>query len=43
MRKSIFLILLFKLKERMEQVEGFYSEILNKPFDFNIKEEINLD
>jgi carboxyl-terminal processing protease len=29
--------------ERMDQVEGFYESILNIPFDFTIKEEINLD
>ena len=40
---NFFNLTFSKLKERMEQVEGFYSEILNKPFDFNIKEEINLD
>lgn len=32
-----------KLMERMDQVEGFYERILNIPFDFTIKEEINLD
>jgi carboxyl-terminal processing protease len=32
-----------KLMERMDQVEGFYESILNIPFDFTIKEEINLD
>ena len=32
-----------KLTERMKQVEGFYKELLEKPFDFNKKEEINLD
>jgi len=32
-----------KLMERMEQVEGFYNELLEKPFDFSKKEEINLD
>lgn len=32
-----------KLKERMKQVEGFYKDLLEKPFDFNKKEEINLD
>ena len=32
-----------KLTERMKQVEGFYKELLKKPFDFNKKEEINLD
>jgi len=32
-----------KLMERMEQVEGFYKELLEQPFDFTIKEEINLN
>ena len=40
---NFFNLTFSQLKERMEQVEGIYSEILNKPFDFNIKEEINLD
>jgi len=32
-----------KLTERMKQVEGFYKDLLERPFDFNKKEEINLD
>ncbi len=32
-----------KLVERMKQVEEFYKELLERPFDFNKKEEINLD
>lgn len=32
-----------KLMERMKQVEGFYEELLDKPFDFSKKEEINLN
>ena len=31
------------LINRISDVEGFYEEILNQPFDFNIDEEINLD
>ena len=40
---NFFDLTFLRLKKRMKQVESFYSEILNKPFDFNIKEEINLD
>jgi carboxyl-terminal processing protease len=29
--------------ERMSQVEGFYKSLLETPFDFSIKDEINLD
>jgi len=32
-----------KLMERMSQVEGFYKSLLETPFDFSIKDEINLD
>lgn len=32
-----------KLVERMDQVEGFYQELLEQPFDFSKKEEIDLD
>ena len=32
-----------KLMERMAQVEGFYKSLLETPFDFSIKDEINLD
>ena len=32
-----------KLTERMSQVEGFYKSLLETPFDFSIKDEINLD
>ena len=32
-----------KLVERMDQVEGFYRELLEQPFDFSKKEEIDLD
>ena len=31
------------LINRISEVEGFYEEILNEPFNFNINEEINLD
>jgi len=31
------------LINRISEVEGFYEEILNEPFNFNIDEEINLD
>ena len=31
------------LIKRISQVEGFYQEILNKPYDFNKIDEINLD
>ena len=31
------------LKKRISDVEGFYEEILNQPFDFNVDEDINLD
>jgi len=31
------------LIKRISQVEGFYQEILNKPYDFNQIDEINLD
>lgn len=31
------------LKKRISEVEGFYEDILNQPFDFNVDEEINLD
>ena len=40
---NFFDLTFLRLKKRMKQVESFYSEILNKPFDFNIKEEISLD
>jgi carboxyl-terminal processing protease len=32
-----------KLMERMSQVEAFYKSLLEIPFDFSIKDEINLD
>jgi len=32
-----------KLTERMSQVQGFYKELLDQPFDFTKKEEIDLD
>jgi carboxyl-terminal processing protease len=32
-----------KLVERMDQVEDFYQELLEQPFDFSKKEEIDLD
>ena len=32
-----------KLMERMSQVEDFYKILLKTPFDFSIKDEINLD
>tara|TARA_B100000214_G_scaffold230713_1_gene168185 strand:- start:464 stop:2605 length:2142 start_codon:yes stop_codon:yes gene_type:complete len=31
------------LLNRISEVEGFYADILDKPFNFNIDEEINLD
>ena len=31
------------LKNRIFEVEGFYQDILNQPFNFNIDEQINLD
>ena len=31
------------LKKRISEVEGFYEDILNQPFDFNVDEDINLD
>jgi len=31
------------LKNRIFEVEGFYEDILNQPFNFNIDEQINLD
>ena len=40
---NFFDLTFLRLKKRMKQVESFYSEILSKPFDFNIKEEICLD
>ena len=40
---NFFKLSFTKLMERMDQVEGFYESILNIPFDFTIKEEINLD
>ena len=40
---NFFDLTFLRLKKRMKQVESFYSEILSKPFDFNIKEEISLD
>ena len=40
----IFFDLTYKrLIERMDQVQDFYKELLEKPFDFNQKEEIDLD
>ena len=40
---NFFNLTFSKLKQRMKQVEGFYNELLNQPFNFNIKEEISLD
>jgi len=40
---NFFDLTFLRLKKRMKQVESFYSEILSKPFDFNIREEISLD
>ena len=40
---DFFNITFFKLMERMEQVEGFYKKLLEKPFDFSIRDKINLD
>jgi len=31
------------LKNRIFEVEGFYEDILNQPFNFNLDEQINLD
>ena len=31
------------LKNRIFEVEGFYQDILNQPFNFNLDEQINLD
>ena len=38
---NFFDLTFLRLKKRMKQVESFYSEVLSKPFDFNIKEEID--
>lgn len=32
-----------KLLYRISEVEGFYEDILNEPFNFNIQEDINID
>jgi len=40
---AFFNIVYETLKTRIDEVEGFYSEILEAPFSFQIDEEINLD
>ena len=40
---SFFDLTYRKLGERMDQVESFYEELLEEPFDFSKKEEIDLD
>ena len=40
---SFFNMTYDKLLTRMGQVKGFYSELLNDPFDFSIKDSINLN
>ena len=40
---SFFDLTYNKLIQRMDQVEAFYEELLDKPFDFSKKEEIDLD
>ena len=40
---AFFNIVYETLKTRIDEVEGFYSEILEVPFSFQIDEEINLD
>jgi len=40
---DFFNITFSRLMERMDQVEGFYKQLLEQPFDFSIKDEINLN
>ena len=40
---SFFDLTYRKLGERMDKVESFYEELLEEPFDFSKKEEIDLD
>ncbi len=40
---TFFNIVYETLLNRISEVEGFYEDILDKPFNFNIDEEINLD
>lgn len=40
---NFFNLTFSKLMHRMKEVENFYVQLLEKPFDFSIKEEINLN
>ena len=40
---NFFNLTFSKLMQRMKEVENFYVQLLEKPFDFSIKEEINLN
>ncbi|MFL2634098.1 MAG: carboxy terminal-processing peptidase [Candidatus Marisimplicoccus sp.] len=40
---TFFNIVYETLQTRMDEVESFYEEVLFTPFNFNLKEEINLD
>tara|TARA_B100000575_G_scaffold150744_1_gene120213 strand:- start:34269 stop:36410 length:2142 start_codon:yes stop_codon:yes gene_type:complete len=40
---EFFNIVYQTLISRIDEVEGFYNDILNTPYDFNIDEKINLD
>ncbi len=40
---NFFSLTFSKLIQRMNQVESFYEQLLEQPFNFSIKEEINLD
>jgi len=40
---NFFTLTYSRLMQRMKQVEGFYKELLDKPFNFSIKEEIDLN
>jgi len=40
---NFFTLTYSRLMQRMKQVEGFYKELLEKPFNFSIKEEIDLN
>ncbi|MFL2596375.1 MAG: PDZ domain-containing protein [Flavobacteriaceae bacterium] len=40
---NFFTLTYSRLMQRMKQVESFYKELLEKPFNFSIKEEIDLN
>jgi len=42
-RLDFYKLVIQRLKSRINEVKGFYKEILAKPFDFNKEETINID